>query len=36
MLKKSLFSPAQPWRAETRLSPSIVLASLLRTVKGKM
>jgi hypothetical protein len=28
MLKKSTFSPSQPWRAETRLSPSIVLASL--------
>jgi hypothetical protein len=27
MLKKSLFSPAQPWRAKTHLSPSIVLAS---------
>jgi len=28
MLKKSPFSPAQPWHAETRLSPRIVLASL--------
>jgi hypothetical protein len=28
MLKKSLFSPAQPRLAETRLSPGIVLASL--------
>jgi len=28
MLKKSLFSPAQPRRAETRLFPCIVLASL--------
>jgi hypothetical protein len=28
MLKKSLFSPAQPWRAETRLSPCSVLASI--------
>src|SRR5262245_58516827 len=27
MLKKSLFSPAQPQRAETRLSPGIVLCS---------
>jgi hypothetical protein len=27
MLKKSLFSPAQPRRAETRLSPSFVLGS---------
>ena len=27
MLKKSLFSPAQPWRAETRLFPCGVLAS---------
>ena len=27
MLKKSLFSPAQPGRAETRHSPCIVLAS---------
>src|SRR5438477_7203646 len=27
MLKKSLFSPAQPRRAETRLFPCIVLAS---------
>src|SRR6267143_5711223 len=27
MLKKSLFSPARPLRAETRFSPSIVLAS---------
>ena len=36
MLKKSLFSPAQPWRAETRLSPSIVLVSFSSTVKGKM
>ena len=27
MLKKSLFSPARPWRAETRLFPCIVLAS---------
>src|SRR5438045_1509502 len=26
--KKSLFSPAQPWRAETRLFPCVVLASL--------
>ena len=28
MLKKSLFSPAQPRRAKTRLFPCIVLASL--------
>jgi hypothetical protein len=28
MLKKSLFSPAQPRRAETRLFPGSVLASL--------
>jgi len=28
MLKKSLFSPAQPRRAETRLSPGRVLTSL--------
>ena len=28
MLKKSLFSPAQPRRAETRLFPCVVLASL--------
>jgi hypothetical protein len=28
MLKKSLFSPAQTWRAETRLFPCSVLASL--------
>src|SRR5438093_13682034 len=28
MLKKSLFSPARPWRAETRLFPCFVLASL--------
>ncbi len=28
MLKQSQFSPAQPRRAKTRLSPSIVLASL--------
>jgi len=28
MLKKSLVSPAQPWRAETRLFPYVVLASL--------
>ncbi len=28
MLKKPLFSPAQPWRAETRLAPGIVLTSL--------
>ena len=27
MLKKSLFSPARPWRAETRLFPCFVLAS---------
>ena len=27
MLKKSLFSPAQPWCAKTHLSPSGVLAS---------
>jgi hypothetical protein len=27
MLKKPLFSPAQPWRAETRLFPCIVLAA---------
>src|SRR5712691_634324 len=27
MLKKSLFSPTHPWRAETRLSPGSVLAS---------
>ena len=27
MLKQSLFSPAQPWRAETRLFLCIVLAS---------
>ena len=27
MLKKSLFSPAQPRRAETRLFPCVVLAS---------
>jgi len=26
MLKKSLFSPAQPWRAETRLFPGGALA----------
>jgi len=25
MLKKSPFSPAQPWRAETRLFPGVVL-----------
>jgi hypothetical protein len=28
MLKKLLFSPAQPLRAETRLSPGVVLVSL--------
>ena len=33
MLKKSLFSPAQPRRAETQLSPGGVLASLPGTVK---
>jgi len=27
MLKKSIFSPAQPWRAKTRLFPGSVLAS---------
>ena len=27
MLKKSLFSPAQPWRAKTRLFSGSVLAS---------
>ena len=27
MLKKSPFSPSQPWRAETRLCPCVVLAS---------
>src|ERR1043165_9776829 len=27
MLKTSSFSPAQPWRAETRLSPCVVLGS---------
>ena len=27
MLKKPLFSPAQPWRAKTRLFPCGVLAS---------
>ena len=27
LLKKSLVSPAQPWRAETRLDPSGVLSS---------
>src|ERR1041385_1259177 len=26
-LKKSFFSPARPWRAETRLSPGFVLGS---------
>jgi len=35
MLKKSLFSPAQPRRAETHLSPSGVLASLTGTVKRR-
>ena len=37
MLKKPLFSPAQPWHAETRLAPGIVLASLRsqRTPLGK-
>jgi hypothetical protein len=33
MLKKSLFSPAQPRRAETRPFPCGVLASLPGTVK---
>jgi hypothetical protein len=34
-LKKSLFSPAQPWRAETRLVPCGVLASFRpSTLKG--
>ena len=28
MLKRSLFSPARPWRAKTRLFPCGVLASL--------
>ena len=28
MLKKPLFSPAQPWRAKTRLAPGFVLTSL--------
>ncbi len=27
MLKKASFSPAQPWRAETRLLPSKAAAS---------
>jgi hypothetical protein len=28
MLKKAMFSPAHPWRAETRLSPGFVLAPM--------
>jgi hypothetical protein len=35
MLKKSVFSPAQPWRAKTRLSPSFVLALAQRTTWAK-
>jgi hypothetical protein len=35
MLKKSVFSPAQPWRAKTRLSPRFVLATAQRTTWGK-
>jgi hypothetical protein len=35
MLKESLFSPAQPRRAKTRLFPCSILASLSRTVKGE-
>ncbi len=27
MLKKAIFSPAQPWRAKTRLVPSKAAAS---------
>jgi len=35
MLKKSIFSPAQPRRAETRLSPSFVLPSFNVPTRGK-
>jgi hypothetical protein len=35
MLKKSLFSPAQPWCAKTHLSPCIILASFRSSMYPK-
>ena len=36
MLKKAVFSPAQPWRAETRLIPSKAAASEEAEVEVKV